>query len=111
MKNLFAHLHKAFDHRVRLGVMSMLMVSDWVDFTTLRDNLEVSDGNLASHVRALEKEGFVALRKQFIGRRPNTSYQATDAGRQAFVEHLNYLERIILLQRDPTDDAAAANTE
>lgn len=102
MKNLFAHLHKAFDHRVRLGVMSILMVSDWVDFTTLRDNLEVSDGNLASHIRALEKEGFVALRKQFIGRRPNTSYQATDVGRQAFAEHLNQLERIILLQRDPT---------
>lgn len=72
MKNLFAHLHKAFDHRVRLGVMSMLMVNDWVDFTTLRDNLEVSDGNLASHLRALEKEGFVELRKQFIGRRPTS---------------------------------------
>jgi DNA-binding HxlR family transcriptional regulator len=104
MKNLFAHLHKAFDHRVRLGVMSMLMVNDWVDFTTLRDNLEVSDGNLASHLRALEKEGFVELRKQFIGRRPNTSYRATDVGRLAFVEHLNYLERIILLQRTPDQD-------
>ncbi|RME91852.1 MAG: transcriptional regulator [Bacteroidetes bacterium] len=99
MKEIIAHLKKAFDHRVRLGVMSMLMVNDWVDFTTLRDHLEVSDGNLASHLRALEKEGYVSLRKRFIGRRPNTSYQATPKGREAFLEHLAYLEKIINLQK------------
>jgi DNA-binding PadR family transcriptional regulator len=99
MKEIIAHLQKAFDHRIRLGVMSMLMVNEWVDFTTLRDNLEVSDGNLASHLKALEKEDYISLRKQFIGRRPNTSYQATPKGRDAFLDHLAYLEKIINLQK------------
>jgi DNA-binding PadR family transcriptional regulator len=99
MKEIITHLRKAFDHRIRLGVMSMLMVNEWVDFTTLRDHLEVSDGNLASHLKALEKEDFITLRKQFIGRRPNTSYQATPKGREAFLDHLAYLEKIINLQK------------
>jgi DNA-binding PadR family transcriptional regulator len=99
MKEILTHLRKAFDHRVRLGVMSMLMVTDWVDFTHLRDNLEVSDGNLASHIKALEKEDFIEARKQFIGRRPNTSYQVTPKGRAAFLDHLAYLEKIINLQK------------
>ena len=99
MKEIIAHLRKAFDHRIRLGVMSMLLVNEWIDFTTLRDHLEVSDGNLASHLKALEKEEYITLRKQFIGRRPNTSYQATDKGREAFLDHLAYLEKIINLQK------------
>ena len=99
MKEIITHLQKAFDHRIRLGVMSMLMVNDWVDFTTLRDNLEVSDGNLASHLKALEKTGYIELRKQFIGRRPNTSYRASEKGRTAFLEHLSYLEKIINMQK------------
>lgn len=95
MKTIITQLKKAFDSRVRLGVMSVLMVNDWIDFTTLRDNLEVSDGNLAGHLKALEKEEYIELRKQFIGRRPNTSYRASDKGRAAFLEHLNHLEKII----------------
>ncbi|MEZ4987512.1 MAG: transcriptional regulator [Saprospiraceae bacterium] len=100
MKDIITHLDKAFDNRIRLGVMSMLVVNDWVDFTTLRDQLEVSDGNLASHLKALEKEEYIGLRKQFIGRRPNTSYQATELGRKAFSAHLAYLEQLIALQKD-----------
>ena len=99
MKGIISQLRKAFDHRIRLGVMSMLMVEEWVDFTHLRDNLEVSDGNLASHLKALDREGYIELRKQFIGRKPNTSYRATDKGRAAFIAHLAYLEKIINLQR------------
>ncbi len=99
MKGIISQLRKAFDHRIRLGVMSMLMVEEWVDFTHLRDNLEVSDGNLASHLKALDREGYIELRKQFIGRKPNTSYRATDKGRAAFIDHLAYLEKIINLQR------------
>lgn len=99
MKGLISKLRKAFDHRIRLGIMSMLMVNEWVDFTTLRDHLEVSDGNLASHLKGLEKEDYIELKKQFIGRRPNTSYKATEKGTAAFIEHLEYLEKIINLQR------------
>ena len=95
MKEIIENLKKGFDHRVRLGVMSILMVNEWVDFTTLRDKLEVSDGKLAGHIKALDKEGYIELRKQFIGRKPNTSYRASEKGRTAFLHHLNHLEKII----------------
>ena len=98
MKKLIEGLQKAFDHRVRLGIMSILMVNDWVDFTTLRDTLEVTDGNLASHLRALEKLNYIALRKEFVGRKPKSSYQATTIGRKAFNDHLDNLERILKLR-------------
>lgn len=99
MKEIITHLQKAFDHRIRLGVMSMLMVNEWIDFTTLRDQLGVSDGNLASHLKGLEKEKYIELRKQFIGRKPNTSYAATAKGKEAFLEHLDYLEQLINMRK------------
>lgn len=100
MKNLIEGLQKAFDHRIRLGVMSILMVNDWVDFTTLRDTLEVTDGNLASHIKALEKVEYIELNKEFVGRKPRTTYRATEAGRTAFNEHLDQLEQILSLRKD-----------
>lgn len=98
MKRLITELNKAFDHRVRLGIMAVLLVNDWVDFTQLRDSLGVTDGNLASHLRALENEAYISLRKQFVGRKPQTSYQVTPAGRKAFDEHLNLLELLLKLR-------------
>lgn len=98
MKHPIAGLQKAFDHRYRLGIMSILMVNDWVDFRGLQDALELSDGNLASHLRALESEKFIEIKKQFIGRKPNTSYRATAAGRAAFQAHLDHLERLLRWQ-------------
>ena len=95
MKNLIADINKSFENRVRLGIMSILMVHDWVDFGDLKDSLNVTDGNLASHITALEKEKYVQVRKAFIGKRPNTSFQATNDGKQAFQEHLNALEALI----------------
>ena len=88
-------LDRAFESRVRLGIMSMLMVAEYMDFGTLRDRLQLTDGNLASHMAALEKLGYIEMRKRFIGRRPNTSYVATEAGRLAFARHLDGLERMI----------------
>lgn len=88
-------INKAFDHRIRLGIMSVLMVNDHMDFTSLRDLLEVTDGNLASHLKALEKEDYVSVEKRFVDRRPNTRYAATAAGRAAFTEHINALERLL----------------
>ncbi len=95
MQNLIANINKAFENRIRLGIMSILMVHDWVDFGELKDTLNVTDGNLASHIAALEKEEYLQIRKAFIGKRPNTSFQATKAGKQAFQEHLNALEALI----------------
>jgi DNA-binding HxlR family transcriptional regulator len=95
MKGIITNINKAFENRIRLGVMSVLMVNDWVDFNTLKELLEVTDGNLASHITALEKEGYVQVRKAFIGKKPNTSYAASKDGRKAFQAHLNALENLI----------------
>ena len=77
--------------------MSILMVNDFVDFSALKEQLHVTDGNLASHLNALEKLEFIAVKKQFIGKKPNTSYATTAAGKKAFSEHLDALERLINL--------------
>lgn len=95
MKNLITDLNKAFENRVRLGIMSILMVNDQVDFNFLKETLDVSDGNLASHIAALEKTGYINVTKQFIGKKPNTSYSCTNEGRKAFKDHLEALERLI----------------
>ncbi len=95
MKDLLTNLNKIFESRVRLGIMSVLTVNESYDFNSLKEALAVTDGNLASHLKALEKEGMIAVEKQFIDRKPNTSYSATKKGRVAFREHLAALENLI----------------
>ncbi len=75
--------------------MSVLVVNDWVEFNTLKEMLNVTDGNLASHLAALEKHQLIRVKKQFVGKKPKTTYQVSKAGRQAFEEHLNALEQLI----------------
>ena len=95
MKEFLSQFNKAFESRVRLGIMSALMAEDRMDFNHLKEVLQVTDGNLASHLKALEKAGYVAIQKQFVGRKPNTSYLATPAGRDAFKAHLDALEKLL----------------
>ena len=95
MKKIIHQLNKSFDNRVRLGIMSVLMVNEWIDFKTLKETLELTDGNLASHTNALEKLAFIEVRKQFVGRKPQTSYSATASGRKAFNDHLDALEELL----------------
>ncbi|HET8865571.1 MAG TPA: transcriptional regulator [Gracilimonas sp.] len=95
----FDDLHKAFENRVRLGIMSALAVNDSLDFTSLKEFLEVTDGNLATHIKKLEQEGFVEVEKSFIDNKPNTSYSMTPKGKKAFDEHLKVLETIIRSQK------------
>ncbi|MDR9418147.1 winged helix-turn-helix domain-containing protein [Gracilimonas sp.] len=99
MKVSFDDLHKAFENRVRLGIMSALAVNDSLDFTSLKEFLEVTDGNLATHIKKLEQEGFVEVEKSFIDKKPNTSYSMTPEGKKAFEEHLKVLEQIIKSQK------------
>lgn len=99
MKAIIEGLHKAFESRVRLGIMATLAVNDTLDFNALKEYLDVTDGNLASHLKALEKEKFIGVKKSFIGRKPNTKYYMTNAGKKAFEEHLNTLENIINIQK------------
>ncbi|MFA7380613.1 MAG: transcriptional regulator [Bacteroidia bacterium] len=95
MKNYIADLNKAFESRVRLGIMSILMVNEFVEFGALKEQLQITDGNLASHITALEKYKYIEVKKQFVGKKPNTSYAASKAGKKAFGEHLDALERLI----------------
>ena len=93
--SLIDNINKAFDHRIRLGIMSILMVNDYADFKMLKELLGATDGNLASHTKALEKEEYIKVEKQFIGRKPNTRYSATPLGKAQFKKHINALEKII----------------
>ena len=98
MKGLIADLNRAFDNKVRLGIMSVLLTKNESDFSSLKSILNVTDGNLASHLKALEKENYIEVIKQFIGRKPNTRYLVTKMGQQAFKKHLNALEALISKQ-------------
>lgn len=95
MSHTIALLNKAFDSRIRLGIMSVLAVNEKVEFSELKEMLDLTDGNLASHISALEKLKYIEVTKQFIGKKPNTSYALTDEGRKAFTQHLNALENLI----------------
>ena len=95
MKNIINNINKAFDHRVRLGIMSVLMVNDYADFTSLKELLGVTDGNIASHIKALEKKDYVRVEKSFINRKPNTRYSITPAGRKDFKKHINAIENLL----------------
>lgn len=99
MKDLLENLNKNFESRIRLGIMSVLLVNDWVDFSTMKETLSVTDGNLASHIKALEAEKYIEVKKQFLDKKPNTSYRATIEGRKAFDEHLSALEKLINVGR------------
>jgi DNA-binding MarR family transcriptional regulator len=99
VKEYLEHINKAFESRARLGIMSVLMVEEKVDFNTLKETLQLTDGNLASHLRALEEAEYLQIEKRFVGRKPNTTYRTTETGRVAFREHLNALEQLILSNR------------
>lgn len=95
MTSIISKLDKAFDSRVRLGIMSVLSVNESVDFNTMKQLLELTDGNLASHLKALEGIGYIQSVKQFIGRKPNTKYMITETGKNSFKQHLDALEKLI----------------
>lgn len=95
MKNLITGLNKVFESRIRLGVMSMLMVNEEVNFNDLKQILEVTDGNLATHLVNLEENGYIRVHKGFIGKKTNTTYSVTKAGEKAFNEHIAALENMI----------------
>jgi DNA-binding MarR family transcriptional regulator len=95
MKNPITGLNKVFDNRIRLGVMSILVVNDEVNFNDLKQMLEVTDGNLATHLVNLEENGYIRVHKGFIGKKTNTTYAVTKAGEKAFNDHITALENMI----------------
>ena len=95
MMNPINNLNKLFDSRVRLGIMSALIVNSEVNFNDLKELLEITDGNLASHLKALEENNIIKVEKGFIGRKTNTTYAVTKGGEKAFKLHIDALEKMI----------------
>ena len=95
MKNPITGLNKVFDNRIRLGVMSILVVNEEVNFNDLKQMLEVTDGNLATHLVNLEDNGYIKVYKGFVGRKTNTTYAVTKTGEKAFSDHIAALEGVI----------------
>ncbi len=91
----FNDLNKAFENRIRLGIMSMLMVEETVEFNTFKSALEVTDGNLASHIKSLESMEYIIYEKSFFEKKPLTRYRATALGKSEFMKHLDALEKLL----------------
>jgi DNA-binding MarR family transcriptional regulator len=98
MKNILENINKVFESRIRLGLMSLLMVRQSLDFNSIKELLQLSDGNLASHISALEKAEYITITKEFVGKKTKTSYSATTIGKQAFKDHIDALENLIKSQ-------------
>lgn len=99
MSNPFSKLDKVLEHSVRLQILSILVVNESYDFNSLKETLELSDGNLATHIKALEREKYILINKSFVGKKPNTRYRLSEKGRQAFKKHIDALEAIIKTQK------------
>lgn len=99
MKNPFDNLDKILEHRIRLQIMSVLVTNDGYEFNALKELLGITDGNLASHIKALEREKYVTVSKSFVERKPNTKYKITERGRNAFKKHLDALEAVVKQQK------------
>jgi DNA-binding MarR family transcriptional regulator len=95
MKNPIGQLNKVFDSRIRIGIMSALMVNDSLNFNDLKGLIDVTDGNLATHIKSLEENKYINVKKGFIGKKTNTTYSVTKSGEKAFRSHLDALEQII----------------
>ena len=98
MKNPFVNLDKLLEHSIRLRIMSVLAVNESFDYKALRELLETTDGNLATHVKALEREKYISVIKSFVDRKPNTRYRITERGRTAFRKHIDAMAELVRLQ-------------
>lgn len=99
MKLYLDNINKAFESKARLGIMSILMVNDAMDFVSIKGLLDLTDGNLASHARSLEDLGYIEITKQFVNRKPNTTFRITEQGRGAFLKHIDALENFLKTQK------------
>ena len=99
MKNPFENLDRVLEHRIRLQIMSVLIANDSYDFNSLKEIIGLTDGSIASHMKALEKEKYISVSKSFIDKKPNTKYKATERGRAVFKKHLDALEELVKQQK------------
>lgn len=100
MKNPFDNLDKVLSHSSRLQIMSVLAVNDSYDFISLRELLQITDGNLATHIKALEREKYISVNKSFVDRKPSTRYKITEKGRNAFKKHIDAMDELVRFQKN-----------
>jgi DNA-binding MarR family transcriptional regulator len=99
MKNPFENFDRVLEHRTRLQIMGVLVANESFDFNALKELLQATDGNLATHIKALEREKYITVQKSFVDRKPNTKYKISERGRNAFKKHLDAMEEIIKNQK------------
>jgi DNA-binding MarR family transcriptional regulator len=91
----FLQLDRVIHEKGRLAIMSLLAATPELAFTELRDTLEMTDGNVTTHIRTLQEAGYVAVAKSYQNNRPLTTCSMTAAGRKAFAAYINLLEQIV----------------
>lgn len=93
--DLFLQLNRVIHEKGRLAIMSALAAAPDLAFTELRDLLDMTDGNLTTHVRTLQQEGYISVTKSYQNNRPLTSCALTPAGRKAFAQYIDLLDQIV----------------
>jgi len=96
----FLQLDRVIHEKGRLGIMSLLGGADELAFTDLRNALNMTDGNLTTHIRTLQEAGYVGVTKSFQNNRPLTTCSLTEQGRKAFADYINLLEQIVQLTKE-----------
>jgi DNA-binding MarR family transcriptional regulator len=91
----FLQLDRVIHEKGRLGIMSMLAAATELSFTEMRDALNMTDGNLTTHIRTLQESGYISITKSFQNNRPLTTCSLTASGKKAFTNYINLLEQII----------------
>lgn len=89
------NLNDLIHTKIRLGIMSLLMIYEECDFTYLKKSLSVTDGNLGSHLKKLEDAEYVVITKTFISKKPKTIVQITNLGADAYKEYISTIEAIL----------------
>jgi DNA-binding HxlR family transcriptional regulator len=113
MMNLeaFERLDRVIHERNRLAIMTVLAAAESLAFKELKELLQMTDGNLCVHLRALEESGYVSARKSFVNRKPRTDYALTEEGRRAFQEYIQTMAEIVRLSQSVEESQAAAARE
>lgn len=91
----YQQIDEVIHSRIRLAIMSALIASEAMEFTALRDLIKATDGNLSANLKKLEDAGYISVRKEFINRKPASSYSLTENGKTAFAAYIENLERLI----------------
>ncbi len=94
-KHILSDIKKIFQSKARLGIMTVLVSEAESDFSTLKSRLDLTDGNLSSHLRRLEEAEYIEVEKEFVDRKPRTRYRPTEKGRKEFKIHLEQLKEVI----------------